>query len=698
MFDENEDLVKAFLESIPAAIFVHNTDDIVIFANTKAGKLLGLKEKHLVGQTAQYPSFRFVRRDGTVLPLDEYPATKVLRTKRPIENYLAGVGSLDQETTTWVVVSANPVFDTKGQIKNVVVGLTPFTRSKKVKEALNDSQSQYRQLYNLMRLATDNVPDLVWAKDMQNRFLFSNQAICDKLLMCENPQEVLGKTDLFFAQRERDAGYEHTFGEICCDSDQVTKQCREPGRFLEDGLVRNKYLVLDVHKAPLWDDTGQLIGTVGCGRDVTKEIKIENALKESEARYRGLFEESSDAVIICQSDRVIDANHKICQMLGYSKKALLQMSLGDIYDRDDEPVSQSPKNGPKQHQAIVYETSWRCADGNMIPVEVSSSVVDTEKQIVQQIARDIAARRQAEKGLQKAHQQLEKRVDAGTAELVATNKMLRREIEERRRTEKALKDAYQELQSTQVQLIQTAKLASIGELTAGIAHQLNQPLFVIRANVQMVQDAFKKKSVDVDRMIRQTKLLEKNTGKMMKTIDHLRVFSRQAKMRFAAVEINTVIEDALLMIKEQLRIKGIVVKKQLVPSPPAVNGDAHQLEQVIINLLANARDAIEAEREKKGLPPNMPLKPEGTIEIVSKVENGTQPAIVVLVRDSGGGIEESDLGKIFDPFFTTKEQGKGTGLGLSISYGIIKDHQGEIEVVETGPSGTTFGVKLALLQ
>ncbi len=138
-------------------------------------------------------------------------------------------------------------------------------------EALRESEKRYHNLYNLLRLMADNVPDLIWAKDLEGKFIFVNQAMCDKLIMCDRPNQALGKTDMFFAKQEQSAGYKHTFGKTCADSDAIIKGRKVPCRFLEDGLVRNKYLVLDVHKAPFLDENGEMIGTVGCGRDVTKE-------------------------------------------------------------------------------------------------------------------------------------------------------------------------------------------------------------------------------------------------------------------------------------------------------------------------------------------------------------------------------------------------------------------------------------------
>ena len=132
-------------------------------------------------------------------------------------------------------------------------------------EALRESEKKYHDLYNLNRLIVDNVPDLIWAKGLDNEVVLVNQAICQKLLMIDRPEEALGKPHGYFAEKERQAGFEHEFGVTCADSDDVVKETKIPGRFLESGVVRGQKIVLDVYKAPLFSETGELIGTVGCG-------------------------------------------------------------------------------------------------------------------------------------------------------------------------------------------------------------------------------------------------------------------------------------------------------------------------------------------------------------------------------------------------------------------------------------------------
>ncbi len=136
------------------------------------------------------------------------------------------------------------------------------------------------------QMMMDNSPDLIWAKDMDDKFIFVNKASCDVILKCDSTSEPIGKTDLYFANREKETGSLHTFGETCLDSDKLVKDSGKPGRFIEEGFVRGNYLVLDVHKAPFYDDQGQMVGTVGSARDITAEQAIEKKLKKSEERFR----------------------------------------------------------------------------------------------------------------------------------------------------------------------------------------------------------------------------------------------------------------------------------------------------------------------------------------------------------------------------------------------------------------------------
>ena len=279
---------------------------------------------------------------------------------------------------------------------------------------------------------------------------------------------------------------------------------------------------------------------------------------------------------------------------------------------------------------------------------------------------------------------------AGMGKISDLNKRLRHELKERKRIQNELRQTLEERKQTQVQLIQASKLASIGELASGVAHELNQPLMVIRTMCQMrLRNHPKENRPSPDKIFEDLELVFNNTNRMMKIIDHLKTFSRKDERNFEPIAVNDFVRNCFIMLGEQLRLRNIKLKLNLTESLPPIMGNAIQLEQVILNVMVNARDAIEADHLQKNV--------GGVIEVVTGMCKAVPTDVEIFIKDTGCGIM-ADVGKIFDPFFTTKEVGKGTGLGLSISYGIITTHKGKIEVTRTGPGGTTFRIALPVIK
>lgn len=243
-----------------------------------------------------------------------------------------------------------------------------------------------------------------------------------------------------------------------------------------------------------------------------------------------------------------------------------------------------------------------------------------------------------------------------------------------------LQNTYQNLKATSAQLTQSAKLAAVGELAAGVAHELNQPLMVIRGHAQELIEG---DSIP-DRITKDLKLIEKQTGRMMRIINHLRAFARQSSGAFEPVDLNDVINDAFTLITQQLRNNNIEIIKELDDAIPRIWGDPNKLEQVFLNLMTNSKDAMEEMGHGTLTVRTLPVYNQAASE------NKKATGVLVLFRDTGTGIGYDIIDKIFDPFFTTKEVGKGTGLGLSISYSILKDHGGSITAESNDGPGTTF--------
>jgi C4-dicarboxylate-specific signal transduction histidine kinase len=234
-----------------------------------------------------------------------------------------------------------------------------------------------------------------------------------------------------------------------------------------------------------------------------------------------------------------------------------------------------------------------------------------------------------------------------------------------------------ELREKQEQLVQAGKLATLGELTTGVAHELNNPLNNIGLFVGNVIDRVEAGEEDLDRIVEDLERVVEQVQKATEIITHLRTFGRAAPVSLEPVAVQEVIDRALSLMQEQLRLRQIAVTLDFLPESPIVLGNAIQLEQVFINLLTNARDALEASERKE-------------VHIACSVEDD----IVVVFRDTGPGIPDGLEQRIFDPFFTTKDVGSGTGLGLSITYGIVQEHGGEITVENRPGEGAAFTIAL----
>src|SRR5438132_4725628 len=239
----------------------------------------------------------------------------------------------------------------------------------------------------------------------------------------------------------------------------------------------------------------------------------------------------------------------------------------------------------------------------------------------------------------------------------------------------------QELREKQEQLVQAAKLATLGQLTTGVAHELNNPLNNIGLFVGNVIDLIDLGTPDTARMQRDLNAAIGQVAKASQIISHLRTFGRSAPAIHEEVSVKAIIVQAVSLLQEQLRLRNIDVQLELCDDDDRpVLGNAIQLEQVFLNLLTNARDALT----------NSPRK---VIQISSYVE---RKIIKIIVKDTGAGIPAGLERRVFDPFFTTKEVGAGTGLGLSITYGIVRDHQGTISVDSAPGEGAAFVIELPL--
>jgi two-component system NtrC family sensor kinase len=218
------------------------------------------------------------------------------------------------------------------------------------------------------------------------------------------------------------------------------------------------------------------------------------------------------------------------------------------------------------------------------------------------------------------------------------------------------------------QLVQNEKLTSLGLLAAGVAHEVNTPLAVISNYIQMLA-----KQIPPDDPRQKTiERIVKQTFRASEIVNNLLNFSRTGGAELAEVDLNSLLEETLTLVQHPFKTSQVTVIRNYKDQLPAVLGSTTRLQQVFLNLLMNARDAMPS---------------GGMLEVRTTAHNGS---VEVELTDNGGGISPEHLHKIFDPFFTTKPTGRGTGLGLSVSYGIIKEHAGKVDVKSTPGKGTSF--------
>jgi C4-dicarboxylate-specific signal transduction histidine kinase len=238
--------------------------------------------------------------------------------------------------------------------------------------------------------------------------------------------------------------------------------------------------------------------------------------------------------------------------------------------------------------------------------------------------------------------------------------------------------------NTETKLIQASKMATLGEMSAGVAHELNQPLNAIKVGGEfLLAIAEQSRALPQDQLQEVASAISTEVDRASSIINHLREFGRKTYISKQRVDINKPIRGVFTIMGQQLKVHGIDVITELDESLPPILADENRIEQVLINLVNNARDAIEAKREFGNSAGG------NRLGVRSFMENNR---VVVIVSDTGVGIPMKMRERIFEPFFTTKPVGKGTGLGLSISYGIVRDYDGNIEFETEEQSGTTFKV------
>ena len=258
--------------------------------------------------------------------------------------------------------------------------------------------------------------------------------------------------------------------------------------------------------------------------------------------------------------------------------------------------------------------------------------------------------------------------------LQQSNKRLADEISERQSAE-------QTRRAVEVKALAQSKLATLGQVAAGLAHEINQPLTYISTMNQVILEGINLNDLDMDRAAERLEESHKQIGRITKIVQHLRTFGRADETEMTPVDLQAILDDTLLLLGERLRLNNILLEQHAEEGLSRVIGSSSQLEQVFINFFQNSIDALSGDTADKKI----------TIRIKGSLDNSS---VIIEFSDNGPGISPEHLDRVFEPFFTTKVVGQGTGLGLSIVYGIIQDHGGTITCRSEPDVETTFVVTL----
>ena len=551
---------------------------------------------------------------------------------------------------------------------------------RKLNEKLEERVYDLRVSENRFRSLVKTIPDIVYRIDPQGRFTFINEAIQRLGYM---PEDLLGehfskiilpadakrvdRKEVLKKLKGKKTGDEKApklFNEQRTGDRKTVglevvlvpfyKGSVEPG-YIEP--LSSDYLIMEVNSSGMWEinpnaDNQDYMGTVGVIRDISIRKQMEKDLKEREAQMRTIFDYASAGIVVIDPENhlIVDANPTAVRMIGVDKEDL----LNSVCHRFICPAEKGRCPITDLHEEVDNsERILLTAVGNEVPIlkTVAPIILKGRRHLLESFV-DISRLKDTEHELKAAHDNLEKRVEERTM---------------------ALKES-------QAQLIQAEKLGALGTLTAGIAHELNNPMMGMLNFAQ-----YCKKHVD-----KETKVysvlndMERETRRCIDIVKNLQTFSRMKSEGENSVEriaCGEIIDRVRKLLAYRIGKDGVSFNVTTSPDCPDVTVNAGNIQQIFLNLIGNALDAV---------------KDTETRNIDIQIDQDSNEYVRVRVADTGCGIPEENRKKVFDPFYTTKGVGKGTGLGLSVSRGIVETQGGAIEFSSETGKGTVFVVRLPI--
>ena len=755
---KSEEQHRRLFETMSQGVIYQAADGTIISANPAAERILGLPVDQMCSKTSMDPHWRMIKEDGTAVPGDDHPTMIALRTGETVGPVIRGVFYPEKNTHVWLSITAIPLFQ-PGESKPFQAYATfeDITERKLAEEALRKSENLFRKVFEILPIG-------LWIADKNGKLLRGNPAgvaiwgaqpdvdqrgygifkarrlpsgeeiapddwalahtvikgetIVDELLeidafdgkkkiilnytapildnsnqvegaivvnqditerrqaeealrqseeryreLVENANSIILRMDKngvvtffnefaqrFFGYKNEEIIGRNVVGTIVPVTDAAGKNLRDmiaeigqyPERYdsNENENMRkdgSRVWITWTNKS-LLDASGNVKEILCVGKDMTEFRQAQTALQESEERFRVLFRQNPDPLFIWRMDNsLFDANDAACLLLGYTRDELLGMTLADI---------QAPSIRGRRETIVekamtlsAFESRNLHKDGREIPVEVITAPI---------------------------------RLHGETYVLSAT-----RDITDRKKTE-------QEQEKLQIQLLQAQKMESIGMLSGGLAHDFNNLLHAMGGNLELLDKKLSRDHPGKKRI----KAIQKSMDRAAHLVKQMLLFSRKTGTTLQVMDLNREIRDVRNILQRSIP-KMVKIELILEDNAWPINADPIQVEQVLLNLGANAADAMPGGGRLIIETANVTLD-QDFVRTHTGAKTGKY--VLMTVSDTGCGMDKETLQHIFDPFFTTKEAGKGTGLGLASVYGIVKAHDGYILCYSEAGNGTIFKI------
>jgi PAS domain S-box-containing protein len=485
---------------------------------------------------------------------------------------------------------------------------------KRPEKALRESEERFRTLVQFSF-------DVYWETDAQHRFI--RQEFAETLP--EPPVSEIGRTRWEIPYLEPDAEGWRKHREIL--DAHLPFRDFELARPTPDGGKR----YVSVSGLPIFDDAGHFIGYRGVGRHITERKRAEQALIASEARFRTFVDHATDMFMLHdENGRVLDVNRNACETLGYSRDELVGATASFFDLQMDDVAWRIKRERLKAGGIATLESRYCRKDGTVFPVEI----------------------RMREFG------------EGGRPQIIC----LSRDITERKRTAETLREM-------QAELAHANRAAAMGQVTASVTHELSQPITAILCNAEAALNWLGAQSPKLENARQALNAIVAESKRGGEIIGWIRSLIKKAPLPKESVDVNAAILDVIAIVRSELLKRDVLIQTDLAAGLPLVKGYRVQLQQVVLNLVLNAIEAMNRLEVGRG-------------ELRISTAAGGSGLVVVAVRDNGPGVDVAMIDRLFDPFYTTKPD--GTGMGLSICRSIIEAHGGQLWTRANEPRGAVF--------